>query len=48
MEAFDEPEVRAAGAAMFIEGVEVLPLAAYERIREFRRLAAEQGYPELR
>ena len=30
MEAFDEPEVRAAGAAMFIEGVEVLPLSAYE------------------
>ena len=48
LEAFEEPEVRAAGAAMFIEGVEVLPLSAYERIREFRRLAADQGYPELR
>lgn len=48
LEAFEEPEVRAAGAAMFIEGVEVLPLSAYERIREFRRLAVEQGYPELR
>ena len=48
LEAFEEPEVRAAGAAMFIEGVEILPLAAYDRILEFRRLAAERGYPELR
>lgn len=48
VEAFEEPEVRAAGAAMFIEGVEILPLAAYDRILEFRRLAAERGYPELR
>ncbi len=48
LEAFEEPEVRAAGAAMFIEGVEILPLAAYDRILEFRRFAAERGYPELR
>ena len=48
LEAFEEPEVRAAGAEMFIAGVEVLPLSAYEWIREFRRLAADRGYPELR
>ena len=48
LEAFEEPEVRAAGAAVFIDGVEILPLSAYDRIVEFRRLAADQGYPELR
>ena len=47
-EAFEEPEVRAAGAAVFIDGVEILPLSAYDRIIEFQRLAAAQGYPELR
>lgn len=47
-EAFDEPDVRAAGAAVFIDGVEILPLSAYDRIIEFRRLAAAYGYPELR
>ena len=48
LEAFEEPEVRAAGAAVFIDGVEILPLSAYERIVELERLAAAQGYPELR
>ena len=48
LEAFEEPEVRAAGAAAFIDGVEILPLSAYDRIIEFQRLAAAQGYPELR
>ena len=48
LEAFKEPEVRAAGAAVFIDGVELLPRSAYERIVEFERLAAAQGYPELR
>ena len=48
LEAFKEPEVRAAGAAVFIDGVEILPRSAYERIVEFERLAAAQGYPELR
>ena len=47
-EAFEEPGVRAAGAAMFIDGVEILPLSAYGRIAELARSAAEQGYPELR
>ncbi len=46
--AFEEPEVRAAGAAVFIEGVEILPHSAYERIRDFGRRAAAAGYPELR
>lgn len=48
LEAFEEPDVRAAGAAVFIDGVELLPLSAYDRIIEFQRLAAAQGYPELR
>ena len=48
LEAFEEPDVRAAGAAVFIDGVEILPLSAYDRIVEFQRLAAAQGYPELR
>ncbi len=48
LEAFDEPEVRVAGAAVFIDGVEILPLSAYDRIVEFKRLATAQGYPELR
>ena len=48
LEAFKEPEVRTAGAAVFIGGVEILPRSAYERIVQFKRLAAAQGYPELR
>ena len=48
LDAFEEPEVRAAGAAVFIGGVEILPLSAYERIVELERLAAAQGYAELR
>ena len=48
VESFEEPEVRAAGAELFIDGVEILPLSAYERISEFARLAAARGYPELR
>ena len=45
---FIEAEVRDAGAAVFIEGVELLAPSAYERIDEFKRLAAERGYPTLR
>ena len=48
VEAFEETEVRDAGAAMFIGGVEMLAPAAYERIDEFKRLAAAHGYPALR
>ena len=48
VEAFEQPEVRAAGAAVFIEGVEMLPRSAYDRMLEFGRAATEQGYPELR
>ena len=48
VDAFEEAEVRAAGAAVFIDGVEMLDASAYERIDEFERLAAERGYPELR
>jgi len=48
VDAFEEAEVRAAAAAVFIEGVEMLEASAYERIDEFKRLAAERGYPTLR
>ena len=48
VDAFEESEVRDAAAAVFIDGVEMLAPAAYERIEEFKRLAAERGYPELR
>ena len=46
--AFEEREVRAAAADMFIDGVEILPLCAYERIDEFKRRAGAEGYPALR
>jgi len=46
--AFEEPEVRAAGAAVFIGGVAVLPRSAYQRIVDLERFAAAQGYPVLR
>ena len=45
---FEEPGVRAAGATVFIDGVEILPRSAYDRIIEFERIAAAQGYPDLR
>ena len=48
LEAVAEPETRAAGAAVFIGGVEVLPRSAYRRIVALERRAAAQGYPELR
>ena len=48
VDAFEEAEVRAAGAAVFTDGVEMLAPSAYERIDEFKRLAAARGYPELR
>ena len=47
-DAFEEPEVRAAGVDMFIDGVETLPFSRYERIDDFKRLAVAAGYPELR
>ena len=48
LDAFEEPDVRAAGAAMFIDGVKILPPSAYHRIVELQRLADAHGYPELR
>lgn len=48
VDAFEEAEVRTAAAAVFIDGVEMLAPAAYERIDEFKRLAAARGYPVLR
>ena len=47
VDSFEEDEVRAAGEAVFIEGVEVLPPATYGQIAGFERYAAERGYPEL-
>ena len=42
-----DPDVAEARAALALEGFEVLPLAAYGRILELERAAAEAGYPTL-
>ena len=47
LEAFEEPRVQAACESVFIDGIEVLPAWAYERILEMEQLAAAQDYPEL-
>jgi hypothetical protein len=45
--AFDDPSLEAARADLLLAGIEVLPLAAYHRIRGFERFAARRGYPVL-
>lgn len=47
LEAFEQPRVQAACESVFIDGIEVLPAWAYERILEMEQLAAAQDYPEL-
>ncbi len=42
-----DPDLAEARAALALEGFEVLPLAAYGRILELERAAAEAGYPTL-
>ena len=45
--AFDDPSLEPARADLLLAGLEVLPLAAYDRIRAFARFAARRGYPTL-
>jgi ABC-type phosphate/phosphonate transport system substrate-binding protein len=45
--AFDDPALEAARADLLLAGIEVLPLAAYHRIKGFERFAARRGYPVL-
>jgi ABC-type phosphate/phosphonate transport system substrate-binding protein len=45
--AFDDASLEAARANLLLAGIEVLPRAAYARIRAFERLAARRGYPVL-
>lgn len=46
--AADDPDLAAARDDLLLDGIEVLPPCAYDEIREFERLAARNGYPELR
>ena len=45
--AFDDPSLEAARTDLLLAGLEVLPLAAYGRIKGFERFAARRGYPVL-
>jgi len=45
--ALADPATAAAREALLIEGVELLPLSAYDVILEQERAAVAQGYPEL-
>jgi ABC-type phosphate/phosphonate transport system substrate-binding protein len=45
--AFDDPSLETARADVLLAGIEVLPLAAYDRIRELEGFAARRGYPIL-
>ena len=45
--AFDDPSLEAARADLLLAGLEVLPLAAYGRIKGFEQFAARRGYPVL-
>jgi ABC-type phosphate/phosphonate transport system substrate-binding protein len=47
IETFDDPTLEAAREDLLLAGIEVLPLAAYDRISAFERLAARHGYPVL-
>jgi hypothetical protein len=45
--AFDAPSLEPARADLLLAGIQVLPLAAYDRIKAFERFAARRGYPIL-
>jgi hypothetical protein len=47
LRAFDDAALEAARADLLLAGIEVLPLAAYARIKAFERFAARRGYPVL-
>jgi ABC-type phosphate/phosphonate transport system substrate-binding protein len=44
---FDDPTLAAARGDLLLAGIEILPPAAYLRIRAFERYAARLGYPVL-
>lgn len=46
--AFDDADVKAAAATLFVGGVQVLAPSAYDRISQFQTLAATAGYSALR
>jgi hypothetical protein len=45
--AFEDRSLEAARADLLLAGIELLPLAAYDRIKGFERFAAQRGYPVL-
>jgi ABC-type phosphate/phosphonate transport system substrate-binding protein len=45
--ALEDPDLAEARAALFLDGAEVLPLSAYDRILEMEREAEDQGYPAV-
>ena len=42
-----DPRLAATREALLIEGIDILPLAAYDRIMEMERRATEMGYATL-
>jgi ABC-type phosphate/phosphonate transport system substrate-binding protein len=44
---FDDPSLAAARDDLLLGGIEILPRAAYDRIKAFERLAARHDYPVL-
>ncbi len=46
--ALADPALRAARTELLLDGIELLPEAAYRRITAFARLARRHGYPALR
>jgi ABC-type phosphate/phosphonate transport system substrate-binding protein len=47
LRAFDDPALEATRTDLLLAGIEVLPPAAYARIKAFERFAARRGYPVL-
>jgi ABC-type phosphate/phosphonate transport system substrate-binding protein len=45
--AFADPALAAARGDLLLDGIELLPLAAYDRLKAFERLAARYGYSTL-
>ena len=45
---FDDPDFSTTRQALYLKGVEVLPVQAYEEIAGFQAVAARAGYPALR
>ena len=45
--ALENPDPAEARAALFLDGAEILPLSAYDRILEMEREAEDRGYPAV-